>query len=131
MVKRLLFICVGNSFRSQMAEGYARSLAPKGVLVRSGGVKPKEQVDPMAVRLMAEDGVDISRHHPKEVDLAFARRADRIVVMGCDPEEACPPDVLERVEDWSLPDPKGMEYGGAKAVRNEVRKRVADLLSDF
>ncbi len=111
-----------------MAEGFARVLAPRGILVKSGGLKPNSELDPMAAQLMAERGIDISRHVPKEVDLAFARRADRIVVMGCDPEEACPVEVLDRVEDWRLQDPKGMETDEAQQVRDEIEKRVRKLM---
>ncbi|MFQ5838446.1 MAG: low molecular weight phosphatase family protein [Thermoplasmata archaeon] len=131
MVRRFLFICVGNSFRSQMAEGFARQLAPKGVLIKSGGLKPAKALSAMAVELMAERGIDISRQEPKEVDVAFARRADRIVVMGCDPEEACPAEVLDRVENWSLPNPRGMEYDAAREVRDGVERRVRELVESL
>jgi protein-tyrosine-phosphatase len=131
MVKRLLFVCIGNSARSQMAEGFARHLAPKGVLVRSGGLKPADRVHPLAVELMAERGIDISRHRPKEVDLAFARSADHIIVMGCDPQEACPAEVLERVESWDLPEPSGMDREGAQALRDEIERRVRLLLENL
>ncbi len=114
-----------------MAEGYARSMAPKGVLVRSGGLKPAEDVHPLAIKLMAEDGIDISRHRPKDVDMAFARQADGIIVMGCDPEEACPAEVLDRVEEWDLPDPNGLEEEAARALGEEVRQRVKRLLAGF
>ncbi len=130
MVRRLLFVCVGNSFRSQIAEGFARRQAPKDVLVKSGGLMPAESVDPVAVELMAERGIDISRHSTKAVDTAFAQRADRIIVMGCDPEEACPAEVLDRVEDWALPDPKGMEIEEGRRVRDEIEKRVRQLLEE-
>lgn len=131
MVKRLLFVCVGNAFRSQMAEGFARAGAPRGVLVRSGGLKPASGVSPLAVRLMAERRVDISRHTTKEVDLAFARQADRIVVMGCDPAEACPAEVLDRTESWDLPDPKGADEATGRQIRDEIEQRVQDLLADL
>ncbi len=65
------------------------------------------------------------------MDLAFARQADRIVVMGCDPEEACPAEVLDRVEDWELRDPRGLEEQDVRALRDEVRRRVKDLLADL
>lgn len=128
MAKRVLFVCVGNSFRSQMAEGFARAQAPRGVLVRSGGLKPAPEVSPLAVRLMAERGVDISRHHPKEIDLAFARQADRIVVMGCDPAEACPAEVLDRTESWDLPDPHGSDETTGRRIRDEIERRVQGLM---
>ncbi|MFQ5907978.1 MAG: low molecular weight phosphatase family protein [Thermoplasmata archaeon] len=131
MVKRVLFICVGNSFRSQMAEGFARHHAARGVLVRSGGVKPASQVSPVAVRLMGERNIDISLHVPKEVDMAFARQADRIVTMGCSPEEACPANILDRAEEWSLPDPGGMGEEEARGLRDEIEGRVRGLLAEL
>ncbi len=127
MVKRLLFLCEGNSFRSQIAEGFARHRAPKGVLVRSGGLKPGGSVHPVAVQLMAELGIDISRHVPKDIDLTFAERADRIIVMGCDPK-ALPPSVLDRVEDWAVPDPKAGGPDKARRVRDDIERRVRELL---
>lgn len=131
MVKRILFVCVGNSFRSQIAEGFARRMAPQGVLVRSGGLRPAGRVDPVAVRLMAERGVDISRHEPKEIDLAFARQARRVVVMGCDPAEACPAEILDRVESWDLPAPDGLSREEGRALRDDIARRVGGLLQDL
>lgn len=131
MVKRVLFICVGNSFRSQMAEGFARHLAPRGVLIRSGGLRPTLDLDPLAVQLMAEKGIDISSHRPKEVDLSFARNADRIVVMGCNPEEACPAEILDRAENWDLPEPSRLDDQGARELRDEIEKRVRRLLDEL
>ncbi|MFQ6012386.1 MAG: low molecular weight phosphatase family protein [Thermoplasmata archaeon] len=131
MVKRVLFICVGNSFRSQMAEGFARHHAARGVLVRSGGVTPASAVSPVAVRLMGERDIDISRHVPKEVDMAFASQAARIVTMGCRPEEACPAEVLDRAEEWSLPDPGGMGEDDARRLRDEIERRVQALLDEL
>ncbi|MEE9237890.1 MAG: hypothetical protein V3U52_08915 [Thermoplasmata archaeon] len=131
LVRRLLFICVGNSFRSQIAEGFARRQAPKGVLVKSGGLRPSMALDPMAVELMAERGIDISRQEPKETDLAFALRAERIVVMGCDPEEACPAEVLDRVEEWDLQDPAGMDLEEGRMLRDDIEGRIAELLEEL
>lgn len=131
MVKRMLFVCVGNSFRSQIAEGFARHLAPPNVLVRSGGLKPAMEVSPLAIQLMAEKGIDISRHQPKEVDLAFARRADRIIVMGCDPKKACPAEVLDRTEDWDIPDPMGMDRDEARKLRDEIERRMRRLVEEL
>ncbi len=128
MAKRVLFVCVGNSFRSQIAEGFARVMAPPRVLVKSGGLRPAGRVDPVAVQLMAERGVDISRHEPKEIDLAFARQARRVIVMGCDPEEACPAEILDRVESWDLPAPDGMSLGESRALRDDIERRVEELV---
>ncbi|MFQ5552237.1 MAG: low molecular weight phosphatase family protein [Thermoplasmata archaeon] len=131
MVKRVLFICVGNSFRSQMAEGFARHYAPRGVLVRSGGVNPASGLSPAAVRLMGERDIDISLHVPKFVDMAFASQADRIVTMGCTPEEACPAEVLDRAEEWALADPSGMGAEEARGLRDEIERRVKALLEQL
>ncbi len=131
MVERVLFICVGNSFRSQMAEGFARHYATPRVLVRSGGMKPASEVSPAAIRLMWERGIDISRHTPKAVDMAFASQADRIVTMGCSPEDACPADLLDRAEEWSLPDPGGMGEAEARELRDAIDHRTQALLDEL
>lgn len=131
MARRVLFVCVGNSFRSQIAEGFARRMAPQGVLVKSGGLRPAGRVDPVAVQLMAEKGIDITRHEPKDIDLAFARQARRVVVMGCDPEEACPAEILDRVEAWNLPNPGGLSPEESRRLRDDIERRVKALLEEL
>lgn len=120
-VKRILFACVGNAMRSQMAEGLGRHLARPGTVeIRSGGTQPAGFVHPRAVRAMKERGVDISGHTSKIIDLTFAESADAVISL-CGPlDDACPRKIIERTLDWSMPDPS---WGGDEEVR-KVRDRI-------
>ncbi len=125
---RVLFACVGNSARSQMAEGFCRALAAEGVVCKSGGSKPSGPLHPESVAAMAERGVDISGHRSKPIDEAFASSADLIVTMGCGPD-ACPAFIGKPLEDWELADPKGATRDGVREVRDDTERRVRGLLA--
>ena len=124
----VFFACVGNSGRSQMAEGFCKALGVSGVVCKSGGTKPSGRLQPEAVKVMAERGVDISGHHSKPIDEAFAARADLIVTMGCG-DDACPAFIGKPVEDWELKDPKGASLEELRNIRDEIERRVRHLLS--
>lgn len=127
---RVLFACIGNSARSQMAEGFAKALGQGKVEARSGGSKPLGRVLPEAVAVMREKGIDISGHASKGFDEAWIREScDLVVTMGCG-EDACPAFVGKKMVDWDLPDPKGKPVAEFRAVRDEVERRVRDLLRD-
>lgn len=131
MTKRYLFLCVGNSCRSQMAEGFARYYARRDGLdveVMSAGTQPAGAVHPDAIRAMAERGIDLHKHHAKALDLAWAERADGIFTMGCSAEEACPAHIVKRIEDWGIEDPVGRPYAIFQAVRDQVDGRIRALL---
>lgn len=120
----VIFVCVGNSCRSQMAEGLARSL---GFEVASAGTEPAERVAPKAVEVMAEVGLDISAHVPSVVD-PFSGELDaydRVISMGCGVEESCP--ALKADEDWGLDDPVGHGIEVYRSTRDEIRRRVLAL----
>jgi arsenate reductase (thioredoxin) len=123
---RIVFVCVENSCRSQMAEGFARALAPRGVEVYSAGSRPSGQVNADAIRLMAEHGIDISRQESKGLDdlppLPFAAA----ITMGCG--DACPALLAAHREDWALPDPKHLSAPAFRQVRDEIRSRTRELL---
>jgi protein-tyrosine-phosphatase len=131
-LRRILFVCVGNAGRSQMAEAFARHHAGKMELeidARSGGTVPAPAVDSQVVALMLEKGLDISAARPKRLDLEFARAADAIVSL-CGPlDAACPAPLLPKVADWGLEDPKGAPAEKVRAIRDEIERRVMDLLS--
>lgn len=128
---RILFACVGNSARSQMAEGFARTLGKGLVEARSGGSKPLGRVLPEAVQVMAEKGIDISLHASKGFDEAWIRdRCDVVVTMGCG-DDACPAFVGKKMLDWDLPDPKGKPVAAFRVVRDELERRVRDLLRNL
>ena len=127
---RLLFVCVENSCRSQMAEAFARMDGGEGVEAFSAGSRPSGHVNPGAVRTMAEVGYDLSTHRSQAPgDLPPDRAFDVVVSMGCG--DACPAVPAARREDWPVPDPKGMDEAGFRAVREEIRDRVHTLLASL
>ena len=125
---RVLFVCVENSNRSQMAEAFARMQGGDGVQALSAGSKPSGRINPKAVRFMSELGYDLSAHGSKsldDVDGAF----DAVVTMGCG--DSCPWVPAARREDWALPDPRDMDDDGYRAVRDEIGQRVRQLLASL
>ena len=124
--KRVLFVCVENSNRSQMAEAFARMHGGDGVEAMSAGSKPSGVINPKAVRFMAERGVDLSTHASKSLH-EVTGEFDAVVTMGCGDD--CPWVPAKRREDWALPDPKHMDDDGYRAVRDEIERRVRALLA--
>ncbi|HUR61408.1 MAG TPA: arsenate reductase ArsC [Candidatus Thermoplasmatota archaeon] len=125
---RVLFACVGNSARSQMAEGFARDYG--GVLVdaRSGGSRPLGHVLPAAIAVMGEKGIDISGHPSQGFDEEWIRRScDLVVTMGCG-DDACPAFLGKAMVDWELDDPKGRPMAEFRRIRDEIEQRVLLLL---
>jgi len=128
-MKRILFACVGNSCRSQMAEGFARALGSDVLDVRSGGSVPTGSLHPLAVAVMWERHVDISAQSSKPIDAEFARRADLIVTMGCG-EDACPAFIGKRIADWDLEDPAGKRAEVFRRIRDDIERRVRALIEE-
>lgn len=127
---RVLFACVGNSARSVMAQGFARALGGPSVEARSGGSRPLGRLLPEAIAVMREKGIDISREASQGFDETWIRDAcDLVVTMGCG-DDACPAFVGKPLVDWGLPDPKGKPIEAFRAVRDEIERRVLDLLKD-
>jgi arsenate reductase len=122
----VLFLCVHNAGRSQMAAGWLRHLAGDDVDVYSAGSAPAEQVNPVAVDAMAEVGVDITGRRPQVWTEDMVRTVDVIVSMGCG--DACPVLPGKRYEDWELTDPAGQGIQLVRSVRDEIRGRVEELL---
>lgn len=128
---RVLFACVGNSARSQMAQGFAQAMGAKRVEARSGGSKPLGYVLPEAIEAMREKGIEIGSNVSQGFDEAWVRdHCDLVVTMGCG-DDACPAFVGKRMVDWDLPDPKGMDLDGFRAVRDEIERRVRELLTSI
>jgi arsenate reductase (thioredoxin) len=126
---RVLFACVGNSARSQMAQGFARHHGGDAVDARSGGSRPLGYVLPEAVEVMRERGIDISGHPSRGFDEAWVRAScDLVVTMGCG-DDACPAFLGKPLEDWELPDPKGQPIEVFRRVRDEIEQRVLRLLA--
>ncbi|WIB59808.1 arsenate reductase ArsC [Curtobacterium sp. MCLR17_007] len=125
----VLFVCVHNAGRSQMAAGYLRHLAGDRVEVFSAGSEPAEHVNPVAVQAMAEEGIDITSEQPKILTTDSVRHADVVVTMGCG--DACPVFPGKRYEDWDLADPAGQPLDAVRPIRDDVRRRVAALVAEL
>lgn len=126
----VLFGCVGNAARSQMAHGFAQAFGGDQVVVRSGGSRPAGAVAPEAIQAMREKGIDISGHRSLPFDEAWVRdRCDLVVTMGCG-DDACPAFIGKPLVDWELPDPKGKPLAEFRRVRDDVERRVRALLAE-
>ncbi|MBE1485198.1 arsenate reductase ArsC [Plantactinospora soyae] len=125
----VLFVCVHNAGRSQMAAGWLRHLAGDSIEVRSAGSEPADQINPVAVEAMREVGIDISTEQPKVLDWDTAEASDVIITMGCG--DTCPVFPGKRYEDWSLTDPAGQPLSIVRSVRDQIRTRVARLVAEL
>ncbi|MFJ6151287.1 arsenate reductase ArsC [Micromonospora profundi] len=125
----VLFVCVHNAGRSQMAAGWLRHLAGDAVEVRSAGSAPAESVNPAVVQAMREVGIDIADQTPRILEYATAESSDIIVTMGCG--DACPVFPGKRYEDWKLDDPAGRGVDAVRPIRDEIRDRVQQLIADL
>ncbi len=123
----VLFVCVHNAGRSQMAAGFMRELGGDRVEVLSAGSAPKNSINPIAVEAMAEVGIDIRNQQPKVLTTEAVLESDAVITMGCG--DACPFYPGKRYEDWVLEDPAGQDIDFVRKVRDEIKERVATLLS--
>jgi len=129
-LRKVLFVCVENACRSQIAEAFFNHLAPKGMTAISAGTKPADRVNPNAVLVMKEVGIDISVKKPKPLTEDMIRDADRIVTMGCG-AYVCPAPFLPKVEDWRIEDPSGKPLSKFREVRDRIRVQVERLLDEM
>jgi arsenate reductase (thioredoxin) len=125
----VLFLCVHNAGRSQMALGWFKHLAGDAALAWSGGSEPAAEVNPVAIAAMAEAGIDIAREFPKPWTEDVVRAADVVVTMGCG--DACPFFPGTRYEDWALDDPHGQGIEAVRPIRDEIERRVRALLAEL
>jgi arsenate reductase (thioredoxin) len=125
----VLFLCVHNAGRSQMAAGWLNHLAGDRVDVFSGGSEPASSVNPAAVEAMAEVGIDIGTELPKHWTDEIIRAADVVITMGCG--DACPVYPGKRYEDWVLDDPEGLGVDAVRPIRDQIRVRVEKLIADM
>ncbi len=125
----VLFVCIHNAGRSQMAAGYLRALSHGAVDVFSGGSEPANQINPVAIQAMAEEGVDISAGVPQLVTTNQVRESDVVITMGCG--DVCPVFTGKRYEDWELADPAGKSLDEVRLIRDEIRARVERLLGEL
>ena len=125
----VLFVCVHNAGRSQMAAGYLRQLAGDRVTVLSAGSAPADTVNPAAVAVMAEEGIDISSEAPQLLSVDSVKASDVVITMGCG--DACPVFPGKRYEDWELEDPAGKDVEQVRAIRDDIRRRIEALLEEL
>jgi protein-tyrosine-phosphatase len=125
----VLYVCVHNAGRSQMAAAYTRHLSAGAVEVRSAGSEPADRVNPSAVAAMAEEGIDITAEQPKVLTTDAVRVSDVVITMGCG--DTCPIFPGKRYEDWVLEDPAGKGVDSVRPIRDEIRTRVLALLADL
>ncbi len=125
----VLFVCVHNAGRSQIAAGYMRALSGGRVEVLSAGSAPKDSINPQAIEVMAEEGIDIASEQPKILTTEAVIESDAVVTMGCG--DACPFYPGKRYEDWVLDDPAGQDIEKVREIRNEIRVRVENLLAEL
>src|SRR5262245_22265772 len=128
-VPEVLFVCVHNAGRSQMAAGLLNKLAAGQVHVRTAGSDPAAEINPAVVEAMEEVGVDLSREVPKPLTDGFGRAADAVITMGCG--DACPMYPGKRYEDWELEDPAGQDVETVRRIRDQIAARVATLLEEI
>lgn len=124
-----LFVCVHNAGRSQMAAGYLRALSGGAVEVRSAGSAPADQINPVAVEAMLEEGIDLRAEHPKVLTTEAVQASDVVITMGCG--DACPIFPGKRYEDWALEDPAGQGIDAVRPIRDRIRTRVLTLLDEL
>jgi arsenate reductase len=125
----VLFVCVHNAGRSQMAAGYLRALAGDSIEVLSAGSEPKDSINPVAVDAMAEEGIDIANNTPKVLTVEAVRESDVVITMGCG--DACPIFPGKRYEDWQLDDPAGQGIDAVRPIRDDIRARVEALIAEL
>jgi arsenate reductase len=125
----VLFVCVHNAGRSQMAAGYMQALAGDRVDVLSAGSEPKDQINPVAIQAMAEEGIDIAGNQPKVLTTEAVRDSDVVITMGCG--DACPIFPGKRYEDWELTDPAGRGIEDVRPIRDDIKGRIQALLAEI
>ena len=132
MIKTVVFVCIHNYGRSQMAEAFFNQSTKGKAIGISAGTQPGDEVNPIVVKAMREVGIDISRNKPKTMTLEILSKADKMITMGCgaDARGLCPASFIE-TEDWALEDPEGKSLEQVRIIRDEIKKRVLKLNQDI
>ncbi len=128
MMKKVLFVCVENAGRSQIAEAFARHHGKGIVEAQSAGTMPGIQVNPTVFAVMKEKGIDLSKNRPKMLDPNMIEQADAVITMGCSVAEYCPAPMLKKTVDWGLEDPRGRPIEDVRRIRDEIERRVLQFL---
>ena len=127
--KTILFVCVENAGRSQMAEGFFKKYSPEGYQAASAGTKPISEINPVAIEAMNEVGIDITNQKSKELTEEMIRTSDKIINMGCIEKEACPSLFLNNLLDWNIEDPKGKPIEKVRDISDEIHRKVKELVA--
>jgi arsenate reductase len=128
--KNILFVCVHNSGRSQMAEAFFNRLAGNKASATSAGTQPASQVNPTVVQVMREAGLDVGHKTPRLLTFEMMEHADRVITMGCGAEKVCPAS-FSPTEDWQLEDPEGKSVEEVRQIRDDIRNRVTALVKEL
>jgi protein-tyrosine-phosphatase len=129
-MKKILFVCVHNSGRSQMAEAFFNQLAKDNAVATSAGTQPAAQVNPTVVAAMRELGMEIGNQKPKSLTLEMMESADRVITMGCNVAETCPASFIP-TEDWELDDPEGKSIEETRRIRDQIKTKVEVLVKEL
>ena len=130
-MKKILFVCVENAGRSQMAEAFFKKFMPKGFEVISAGTKPSDKVNPIVLQAMSEIGIDMKNQTPKSISQQIISESEKAVNMGCIDQESCPALFLKDVLDWQIPDPKGKSIEQVRKIRDQIKSKVMDLIKSL
>jgi len=128
---KVLFVCVENAGRSQMAKAFAKTYGKGKVEAESAGTMPAKEVNSVVVQVMREKGIDLSANKPKLVTNQMVRKADKIIVMGCSAQGFCPAPLLNKVIDWGIEDPKDKSIEKVREIRDEIEGRVKKLIEEM
>ena len=130
-MKKILFVCVENAGRSQMAEAFFRKYMPKGFEVISAGTKPSTQVNPIVLQVMKEIDIDIENQIPKHISQQIIDESEKAINMGCIDKESCPILFMKDILDWQIPDPKGKSIEEVRKIRDEIKIKVMVLIQSL
>ncbi len=129
-MKKVLFVCVHNSGRSQMAAAFFNQLAGNKARAISAGTQPSSTVNPIVIQAMSEEGIDISQNRPALLNLEMMQESDRVISMGCIDQTACPVRLVS-MEDWGLPDPEGKSLEEVRQIRDKIKTLVNQLIEEL
>jgi protein-tyrosine-phosphatase len=130
-MKKILFVCVENAGRSQMAEAFFKKYMPKGYEVISAGTKPSTQVNPIVSQVMKEIDIDIENNTPKSISQQIIEESEKTINMGCMDKESCPALFVKGILDWQIPDPKGKSIDEVRNIRDQIEINVINLIQSF
>jgi len=130
-MKKILFVCVENAGRSQIAEGFFGKYAPDGFVAVSAGTKPVGNLNPIAVEAMKEVGIDISQQKSKLISNEMINESESVVNMGCMDEESCPALFVEDIVEWGIEDPKGKSIEQVRQIRDTIESKIKELVTNL